>query len=216
MYKSITHENKLDIDSSARDLRLYLDAMDPLIASRKLLGFLIQLPPSFNKADHFGTLKEFIRYWPGNPISDGYHLIIEFRHLSWMDDDVFAYLKKKQLTYCAVIEPLLPPRMDVTDPRLAYIRFHGYGKSIWFDYCFKEEEIKKWATSIKKVIDKTDRVGIYFNNHFSGYAAKNSLMMMRELNTSPRNEPKRVSLLDIKKKSGTFSSGQTGLDKFLN
>ena len=79
-----------------------------------------------------------------------------------------------------------------------------------------EEEIKKWAISIKEVIDKTDRVGIYFNNHFSGYATKNSLMMMGELDMEPRNEPNQVSLLDIKKKSGTYSAGQTGLDKFLN
>jgi len=41
-------------------------------------------------------------------------------------------------------------------------------------------------------------------------------MMMRELALAPRNDPKRVSILDIKKKSGTVSSGQTGLDKFLN
>ena len=97
------------------------------------MGFLVQLPPSFNKKDHFGALKEFIRSWPGDLKQDGYHLIIEFRHLSWMDEEVFEYLKKKQLTYCAVIEPLLPPRMDVTDPRFAYIRFHGYGKNPWFN-----------------------------------------------------------------------------------
>jgi len=59
-------------------------------------------------------------------------------------------------------------------------------------------------------------VGIYFNNHFSGYATKNSLMMMRELNLNPRKDPKQVRILDIKKKSGTYSRGQTGLDKFLN
>jgi len=216
VYQSITHEHKLDIDGCFRDLQIFLDAMDPLIASNKLLGFLIQLPPSFNKGDHFGNLKEFIRHWPGNPKEEGYHLIIEFRHLSWMVDDVFEYLKKKGLTYCAVIEPLLPPRMDVTDPQLAYIRFHGYGKKPWFNYDFKEEEIRKWAISINEVVNKADQVGIYFNNHFSGYAAKNSLMMMRELDIHPRNEPKRVSLLDIKKKSGTYSSDQTGLDKFLN
>ena len=216
VFKSITHENKLDIDLSSHDLDIFLDAMDPLMKSEKLLGFLIQLPPSFNKGDHFGILKEFIQHWPGNPKSEGYHLILEFRHLSWMDDEVFEYLKKKELTYCAVIEPLLPPRMDVTNPQLAYIRFHGYGKQIWFDYLFKEEEIRKWAISVKEVIDRTDRVGIYFNNHFSGYAAKNSLMMMRELDVEPRNEPSKVSLLDIKKKAGTYSAGQTGLDKFLN
>ncbi|NHJ21801.1 MAG: DUF72 domain-containing protein [Candidatus Lokiarchaeota archaeon] len=216
VFKSITHENKLDVDLCSHDLDIFLGAMEPLMKSEKLLGFLIQLPPSFNKVDHFGILKEFIRHWPGNPKSEGYHLILEFRHLSWMDDEVFNYLKKKELTYCAVIEPLLPPRMDITNPKLAYIRFHGYGKQIWFDYFFKGEEIRKWAVSIKEVIDRTDRVGIYFNNHFSGYAAKNSLMMMRELDVEPRNEPNKVSLLDIKKKAGTYSAGQTGLDKFLN
>jgi len=41
-------------------------------------------------------------------------------------------------------------------------------------------------------------------------------MLMRELNLEPRNDPEQVSILDIKKKSGTLSSGQTGLDKFLN
>ena len=49
VFKSITHENKLDIDLSSRDLDIFLDAMSPLIESKKLLGFLIQLPPSFNK-----------------------------------------------------------------------------------------------------------------------------------------------------------------------
>ena len=214
--KSITHEHKLDVDLCLNDLKFFLEAMEPLIESKKLLGFLIQLPPSFKKADHFGRLKEFIRYWPNNPKQEGYHLIIEFRHLSWMVDDVFEYLRKKELTYCAVIEPLLPPRMDITDPQLAYIRFHGYGKNPWFNYFFTEEEIRKWAISIKEVVAKADKVGIYFNNHFSGYAAKNSLMMMQELNMSPRKEPNKVSLLDIKKKSGIYSPGQTGLDKFLN
>jgi len=178
VHKSITHEHKLDVDLCSADLRYYLAAMEPLIDSKKLLGFLIQLPPSFNKRDHFGALKEFIRDWPGDLKRDGYHLIIEFRHLSWMHDDVFEYLKKRELTYCAVIEPLLPPRMDVTDLRFAYIRFHGYGKNPWFNYCFKEEEIRRWASSIREVINQADTVGIYFNNHFSGYATKNSLMLM--------------------------------------
>jgi uncharacterized protein YecE (DUF72 family) len=216
VHQSITHEHKLDVNLCSAELDYYLAAMKPLIDSKKLLGFLVQLPPSFTKKDHFGALKDFVRSWPGDLKRDGYHLIIEFRHLSWMDGEVFEYLKKSELTYCAVIEPLLPPRMDVTDPRFAYIRFHGYGKNPWFNYCFKEEEIRKWAVSIRDVINQADTVGIYFNNHFSGYATKNSLMMMRELALAPRNDPKRVSILDIKKKSGTVSSGQTGLDKFLN
>jgi len=213
--QTITHEHKLDINSCLDDLDYFLNAMEPLIESRKLIAFLIQLPPSFNRKEHFSNLKEFIDNWPGTPESDNYHLVVEFRDKSWMDDEVFRYLKEKLLTYCSVIEPLLPPRMDVTNPAFAYIRFHGYGKKIWFDYCFSEEEIKKWVHPIREVIQKVDRVGIYFNNHFSGYAAKNSLMLMKELDVQPKRSPEEVSILDIKKKSGEFSKGQVGLDKFL-
>jgi len=213
--KTITHEHKLNIDECLDELHYFLGVMEPLIKSEKLWAFLIQLPPSFNREEHFGYLKEFIEHWPGDPNREGYYLTIEFRDKSWMEEDVFKYLRDNALTYCAVIEPLLPPRMDVTNPEFAYIRFHGYGKKIWFDYFFKEEEIKKWAVQIKNVIQEADRVGIYFNNHFSGYAAKNSLMMMRELNVNPRSDPNKVNLLDIKKKSGTLAQNQTGLDQFL-
>ncbi len=212
--KVITHDSKLNVDDCLDQLDYYLSSMEPMVKSGKLLSFLIQLPPSFEKKKHFGQLKEFVDVWPSDRKAEGYHLVVEFRHKSWMDDEVFNYLRHNSLTYCAVIEPLLPPRMDVTNPELAYIRFHGYGKRIWFDYNFKENEIKKWAESIQKVIQKAKRVGIYFNNHYSGYAAKNSLMMMRDLNLEPRNDPKSIEILEIKKKSGTYSKGQTSLDKF--
>jgi len=213
--QTVTHTHKLDIDYCLDDLDYYLKAMNPLIEAKKLISFLIQLPPSFNKKDHFNNLKEFIESWPGERERDNYYLVVEFRHRSWLDEEVFHYLRKNQLTYCAVIEPLLPPRMDVTNPAFAYIRFHGYGKEIWFDYLFEEEEIKKWAQPIREVITKAEKIGIYFNNHFSGYAVKNSLMMMKELNLQPRKSPENVSLLDIRRKSGEYSKGQMGLDKFI-
>ncbi len=197
------------------DLSTYLYAMEPLIESGKLLSFLIQLPPSFTKEKHFGNLREFVANWPGDQKQDGYHIAVEFRHKSWMVDDVFEYLSENSLTYCAVIEPLLPPRMDVTNPELAYIRFHGYGKKPWWNYEFSEEEIKKWAISIKKVVNDAERVGIYFNNHFSGYAAKNALMMMRELGVEPRSDPNEITVLETKKESGTLSKGQTSLDDYF-
>jgi len=211
----ITHEKKLDIDECLIDLNYFLKVMNPLIESSKLLAFLIQLPPSFTRDKYFTNLKEFIANWPEDYKRENYYLAIEFRDKSWMQDEIFTYLRQNSLTYCAVIEPLLPPRMDITNTEFAYIRFHGFGKDIWFDYFFKEEEIKNWANSIKDVINQTLNIGIYFNNHFSGYAAKNSLMMMRELNLKPRNTPNEISILDIKKKSGSLPKGQLGLDKFL-
>jgi uncharacterized protein YecE (DUF72 family) len=211
----ITHEYKLDVNLCLDDLDNFLRVMNPLIESKKLISFLIQLPPSFNKVEHFGNLKEFIDNWPRDHEIEPYHIVIEFRNKSWMDTETFNYLKEKSLTYCIVIEPLLPPRMDLTNPEFAYIRFHGYGKKIWFDYFFKEEEIRNWAQSIRNIIPKVKKIGIYFNNHFSGYAAKNSLMLMKELELEPRHSPKNINLLEIKKKSGTLSKGQLGLDKFI-
>ena len=213
--QTITHENKLDIDHCVDDLHYFLEVMNPLIESKKLLAFLIQLPPSFQKTKHFSNLKEFIANWPSDREQEGYQLVVEFRHNSWMDNEVFSYLKANLLSYCAVVEPLLPPRMDITNSELAYIRFHGYGKQIWFDYYFNEKEIQKWATSIRKVVENSKRVGIYFNNHFSGYAAKNSLMLMKELDVQPRNDPASIQIFEIKKKSGTYSKGQTSLEKFF-
>ncbi len=213
--QSITHEHKLDVDMCLDDLDYFLKVMEPLIESEKLLAFLIQLPPYFKKDEHFGNLKEFINKWPRDRESKSYELVVEFRDKSWMDNEIFKFLAEKTITYCAVIEPLLPPRMDVTNSSLAYIRFHGYGKKIWFDYFFSEEEIKQWVPSVRQIIEKSKKVGIYFNNHFSGYAAKNSLMLMNELDIAPKNKPSEIRVLDIKKKSGEYSKGQVGLDQFL-
>ncbi|MBN1800377.1 MAG: DUF72 domain-containing protein [Candidatus Lokiarchaeota archaeon] len=213
--KIITHKYKLDISNTMEHLNSFLDAFDPLIQSKKLLSFLIQLPPSFTKDEHFNNLREFIDNWPQERKEQNYYLAVEFRHDSWMDNQVFEYLKKKKLTYCSVVEPLLPPRMDVTNPEFAYIRFHGYGKKIWFDYCFSDEEIKQWAIKIQEVISKAKIVGVYFNNHFSGYATKNSLSMIKELGLKPRIEPKHVNLLEIKKESGKISKGQRSINDFF-
>ncbi|MFX1389662.1 MAG: DUF72 domain-containing protein [Promethearchaeota archaeon] len=213
--QSITHEHNLDVNYCLDKLDYFLKVMEPLIDSEKLLAFLIQLPPYFRKEEHFGNLKEFINQWPGDRKRKNYELVVEFRDKSWMEKEVFQYLKSESLTYCAVVEPLLPPRMDVTNPALAYIRFHGYGKKIWFDYCFSDEEIRSWVKPIRDVIQESEKVGIYFNNHFSGYAAKNSLMLMKELDIKPKNSPSDISILEFKKKSGEYSKDQKGMDQFL-
>lgn len=213
--QSITHDSKLSLDLCSEDLIKFLKLMNPFAEANKLLALLIQLPPTFKKEKHFDLLKNFIDNWPTNPKEDGYYLCIEFRHNSWMDDEVFDFLRKNKLVYCGVIEPLLPPRMDVTNDDFAYIRFHGYGENPWFNYLFSDQEIQQWTQSILKVIPKVKKIGIYFNNHYSGYAVKNSIMLMNALGISPKNDPKKVNLLDVKKKSGIVSKNQTSLKNFL-
>ena len=194
--RDITHQFKLNLDKCQSILKKFLDVMKPLIESNRLLALLLQLPPSFSKDDNFKDLKNFIEYWDR---SDKYERVIEFRHKSWMDDEIFSFLKDNQITYCGVIEPLLPPRMDITNLNLSYIRFHGYGTKPWFNYNFSNAEIEKRAKELKKLDGKVKQIGIYFNNHFSGYAAKNSLAFMKELKIKPRNPPGSVKLTKIKR-----------------
>ncbi|TFG24496.1 MAG: DUF72 domain-containing protein [Promethearchaeota archaeon] len=213
--QTITHVHKLNLDECSESLYSFFDSMSPLYESGKLLAFLIQLPPSFKRDLHFEILKEFIQNWPSELKNSKYHVVIEFRDLSWMKEDIFSYLRANNLTYCAVIEPKLPPRMDITTPEFAYIRFHGYGKEIWFDYLFDKSDIAEWAVKIRNVIKNTGKICIYFNNHFSGYAVKNSLMLMEELGISTRKSKKDVNMLEVKKKARTLPKNQRSLDSFL-
>jgi uncharacterized protein YecE (DUF72 family) len=211
----ITHDHKLNLDECSETLYSFFDSISPIHESGKLLAILIQLPPSFSRILYFKEFKEFIENWPSVFSNHKCNVVIEFRHLSWMNEEVFSYLKANDLTYCAVIEPKLPSRMDVTTPEFAYVRFHGYGKEIWFDYEFSKDEIINWAAKLRDVINSTDRVGIYFNNHFSGYAVKNALMLMEELGIPKRKTESNINVLDVKKKVGSHSKGQKSLDSFL-
>ncbi len=213
--KAVTHDSKLDFNYCIEDLYRFLNNMNPLIQKGKLLALLVQLPPSFTKEKHFTNLKEFFENWPTRLENQSYHIAVEFRHKSWMNDSVFEYLRKISLVYCGVIEPTLPSRMDITNPKFSYIRFHGFGSKIWFDYDFTQDEISKYAKLLNEVIPNVEKIGIYFNNHFSGYAAKNSLMMMKELNVSPRNDPNEFSFHDINKKTGKLNKSQIKLDKYF-
>ena len=215
MPRTITHDYKLNLDECSETLYSFFDSISPIYESGKLLAVLIQLPPSFSKILHFKAFKEFIENWPSVFSKYRQNLVIEFRHLSWMNEEVFSYLKENDLTYCAVIEPKLPPRMDITTPEFAYVRFHGYGREIWFDYLFSKDEIIRWAAKLRELIDNTERLGIYFNNHFSGYAVKNALMLMEELGISTRKSENDIKVLEVKKKAGSHSKGQKSLDSFL-
>jgi uncharacterized protein YecE (DUF72 family) len=213
--RTITHDYKLNLDECSETLYSFFDSITPIHESGKLLAILIQLPPSFSRLLHFKAFKEFIENWPSVFSDHKCNTVIEFRHLSWMKEEVFSYLKGNNLTYCIVIEPKLPPRMDITTSEFAYIRFHGYGKEIWFDYLFSKDEIIRWALKLRDVVNTTERVGIYFNNHFSGYAVKNALMLMEELGIPKRKEESSIDVLEVKKKAGSHSKGQKSLESFL-
>ncbi|MCD6563841.1 MAG: DUF72 domain-containing protein [Thermoproteales archaeon] len=170
MFKLFTHKHRL-----VTDRENIIDFIDIIKGLRSKLGpILIQLPPSLKA--NIDILESFL-----NMLPEGYKYSLEFRHKSWLKNPkVFETLQKYNVAYVAVDEPLLPPVLKVTSD-FSYIRFHGHGKKIWYDYKYSEDELKKWVPKIKDVSSSVKNVFIYFNNHFHGNAINDSLVMKKLL-----------------------------------
>jgi len=112
-----------------------------------------------------------------------------------MTEKTFALLREYHATYCIVVEPLLPPRMDITTNELAYIRFHGFGYKPWWNYHFSSDELDLWAGKIQQSLEQHPKIRhvAYFNNHFSGNAVKNAQDLLPRLNLKPLTD---ISILN--------------------
>jgi uncharacterized protein YecE (DUF72 family) len=91
--RRITHNGRLkDVDGS---LAYFLRAVNPL--GPRLGPTLFQLPPTFQK--DFARLREFLarlpRRWPA---------AFEFRHPTWLDDEVYQLLRDQNAALVAVDE----------------------------------------------------------------------------------------------------------------
>ena len=75
-------------------------------------------------------------------LPEDYEFAVEFRDYSWFKDDVWKMLKKYNVAYTIVDEPLLPPEIHVTSD-FSYIRWHGRGSRPWYDYHYIDEKNSK-------------------------------------------------------------------------
>ena len=184
--QEVTHKLRLDVSKGAdQRMQEYLQLMAPLRDVRRLGPLLIQLPPSFD-FEHVDVLDAFLQTLPGE-----WEFVVEFRHLSWMQDATFDLLRRYQVAYCIVDEPLLPSRVEVTAP-FSYIRWHGHGKKLWYYYLYNQEELEVWVPKVQEIVKQTPKdVYGYFNNHWHGFAARNCVELM-ELLGMPHRMPKHV------------------------
>lgn len=138
----------------------------------KLGPVLYQLPPSLKRDDN--KLESLLSLLP-----QGLRHVIEFRHESWLDDDVYRLLRQYNAALCAFDMPDLScPLLATTD--FAYIRFHG--SSELYSGCYSDEELDDWSERISELAKKTDEVYIYFNNDIEGFAIENAKTLAHKLN----------------------------------
>jgi uncharacterized protein YecE (DUF72 family) len=116
----LTHIMKMKDAGSFTEV--FLKALEPLRAARRLGPVLYQFPPTF-KCD----LQRLDEYLPLLP--DDVRFAFEFRHASWMNEDVYGRLAKKNIALClAESDKLEVPKVFTAD--FGYFRLHkgDYGE----------------------------------------------------------------------------------------
>lgn len=185
--REITHEKNLELGRGVENnLTKFLSLMKPLIAGGKLGPILIQLPPSFTYDNGLEKLQAFLGVIPEDVM-----FAVEFRHPSWLRQEIWSLLKSHNVANVIVDEPLLPPDRVITAD-FSFIRWHGRGNRPWYNYRYSESELESWLPRVKEVTGVAKKTFGYFNNHFRGFAVENSLRMMKMLGIStPRQDEAR-------------------------
>ena len=158
----------------------------PLIEERKLTCVLAQFPYGFFPGRENSSYLEEFKEEMGD-IS----LVLEFRNRAWFREETFQFLEKKGMGFCIVDEPNLPqlmPYQPRTTSEIGYFRFHGRNPN-WFnvpmkvryDYLYSEKELEEFVPGIKEISKRTAKTLIFFNNCYSGSAAKNAAQMAKLL-----------------------------------
>ena len=139
------------------------------ILGERMGCFLFQLPPSYRytraRLDAIVTQLDPKR-----------RNVVEFRHASWWNEDVYEAFRKAGIIFCSCSGPRLPDELIRTADDV-YIRLHGPKR--WYRHDYSKSELTTWATRIEASGAK--RFWIYFNNDNEAHAPKNATALRRML-----------------------------------
>jgi uncharacterized protein YecE (DUF72 family) len=189
-FKGMTHEIR-DKETGTwvenREIfKRFRESLQPLIDRGRLSCVLGQFPYGFfPNRGNMGYLERFREEMETIP------LVYEFRNRTWLKDGTFQFLEKNGLGYCVVDEPKIPklmPYLPRATSDIGYFRFHGRNPN-WFnvpikvryDYLYTEEELRGFVPGIQEISRKTAKTLVFFNNCYSGSAAKNAAQMAKLL-----------------------------------
>jgi len=184
LHQSFTHERKLD-NALIEGFR---ECLKPLAEAGKLAGLLAQFPYSFRGEP---ANLAFVQQLAGH--FRAYPLAVEFRHQSWLEDEVLASFRKDNLVWANIDQPQiaasLPLTALVTGRDTAYLRLHGRNVRDWFsdkgrdaryDYCYSASELGRLADVVARLKEQARKVFVSGNNHYKGSAIKN-LLQLKEI-----------------------------------
>ncbi|HSU86684.1 MAG TPA: DUF72 domain-containing protein, partial [Chthoniobacterales bacterium] len=159
--QKITHFAKL---RDCQDTVAYFCQVFSALGDR-LGPVLFQLPPGFKK--NAEVLSAFLRELPA------FRAAFEFRHESWLDEEIFALLRSRNVALClADTEKLAAP--TVTTANYGYLRLRRE------DYT--GDDVARWTTFVRQKEADWEEAFIYFKHEESGVGPKLARQMMEGLN----------------------------------
>ena len=195
-----THERGKATKADEKEFR---EGMDVLAKAGKLGAVLLQFPWSFkNTADdriYLAKLLERFRKYP---------LVVEVRHASWNNEEIYEWFEERGAGVCNIDQPLFSksilPQALTTSP-VGYVRLHGRNYQNWFrekaprderyNYLYSVDELDPWLARIKQVAKKTRETYVITNNHFRGQAVVNAVEIKALLKEKPVPAP--APLFDV-------------------
>ena len=165
--KAITHLKRF-IDAQNEIDEFYKICREGL--EEKLSYILFQLPPSFD----FSTEKLEIIV---NALDRNFKNVVEFRNITWWNQEVFDMFAYHNIVFCSVSYPNL--REDIlSESGNVYVRLHGRPRLFYSGYSSEELE------ALKNVLIKNEDcedVYIYFNNTAGVEGIQNALALKKLL-----------------------------------
>ena len=180
LHRVFTHERGKATQKDEKDVR---EGLDVLAKNNKLGGLLLQFPWSFKNTDedrlYLSHLLSQFRDYP---------LILEIRHSSWNNAQVYEWLEELNVGICNLDQPLFSHSIkpgELATSSIGYVRLHGRNYQDWFrekaprddryNYLYTIEELDPWINRIKEIARKTKETYVITNNHFRGQAVVNAL-----------------------------------------
>jgi len=195
--KRNVYSSHLDPDAIEEAWRRFELALRPLRTAGKLGAVLLQYPEWFTaKKANREELAAVRRRWPEVPVC------VEFRSPTWLSTEAdrertLRTLRDLRLALVVVDAPRvakLPTVAEVTDPRLAVIRFHGRNDDTWkkpgttaaerFDYLYSRPQLRAWIPRIDDLAERAETVHALMNNCYRDYGVRNAADLIALLGDS--------------------------------
>ena len=135
----------------------------------KLGALLFQLPPNLKK--DLALFDAFLAELPPRVCA-----AFEFRHASWLDDEVFSRLAARNLALCIADSDKMSTPVTVTAD-YAYFRLRDEG--------YTPDDIKRWGDTVVRETESCREVFVYFKHEDEGKGPEFAHLLMQHLGLAP-------------------------------